>query len=122
MVKKKSLKNLKPVRPGQVLNPHGRPKLESCFSDVSRALLKSNEIDVTYTIGKKTKKIYARTKENFNLVLACVLIVEGLHGNIKAITELIDRVEGRPLAKVETNQQQITYIISDDFLPSKEGA
>ena len=43
MVKKKSLKNLKPVKPGQVLNPAGRPPKARCIPDILKLI--GDEID-----------------------------------------------------------------------------
>lgn len=40
MVTEKSLKNLKPAKPGEIRNPHGRPPKSKCLADCLDAELK----------------------------------------------------------------------------------
>jgi predicted secreted Zn-dependent protease len=101
----KGWNNLRPVKKGEVRNPHGRPPLELTFSDIAREILSSNSLDITYTFpGKKepvTKHIELKTTRTFYHGLVSALLNEGLSGNVMAARELVNRVQGMPKQEVD---------------------
>jgi len=98
--------NLKPWKPGQSGNPNGRPPIEKTFSAVAREMLSAQEITISWAVNHGEKHRTLKAAPSFNHALAAVLIMEGLDGNVRAISELIDRTEGKPLqaAIVETKE------------------
>jgi len=90
---------------GKSGNPKGRPKMESTFSDTARELMEAKEINVSWNINGKEKKLRLTSDHNMYHGIAAALIVESLKGNTKAIRELIDRTEGKAImrASVESN-------------------
>lgn len=98
--------NLRPQKRGEPPPPGvGRPKKENTFSDIAREMLKSKKIDIQYTFPKNGKMItssmHMEADKTMNHSLAAVLIKEGMSGNVKAIQEIIDRVEGKPSQKLD---------------------
>ncbi len=123
--KKRSLANLQPAQKGEVRNPYGRPKKEHTFSDTARELLSAEElcIEITLTDGKK-KRIELKSTKNFHYGLVAALIVEGLKGNVQAIRELVDRVEGKAAQNLQISgsnevQEMITRIITKKEFENK---
>jgi len=80
---------LKPFKPGQSGNPGGRPK-KLPITDALRDLLEK----------PVPAKIDAR-KLTANHVLALQLIAQGAKGDLKAIAEIADRCEGKPMQRHE---------------------
>ena len=107
-------------KPGQSGNPKGRPKKEHTFSDTAREMLAATSIDVTWTINGKVKTLHLQSTKNMHYGMAAALIMESLKGNVNAVRELVNRVEGRAIqtinADLSANGMNITI-----GLPEKEG-
>lgn len=88
--------NIEPykMKPGETLNPHGRPKGSKNLSTILREML-SEEVEVVID-GKKEKK-------SFQDVIIRKLIKKANDGDMRAIQEIFDRVEGK--AKQEIDQK-----------------
>jgi hypothetical protein len=91
MVQKKSLKNLKPVKLGQVLNPHGRPKKISCIPDILREI--GDEVD------PKTGA------PNLETVMR-IVYNKALQGAAWAVEFIAERCEGKVAFRVEALEKQ----------------
>jgi hypothetical protein len=77
------------MKPGETLNPAGRPKGSKNLSTILRKMLEE-EIEITNEEGKKEKK-------KLQDVLVRKLIKQAVSKeNLKAIQEIFDRVEGKP--------------------------
>jgi len=98
--RKTKSENLKPWKKDQSGNPAGRPPIEKTFSTAAREMLKAQEITISWAVGYAQKQRTLKAAPSFNHVLAAVLIMEGLDGNVRAISELLDRAEGRPAQTV----------------------
>ena len=98
----------------------GRPKKEHTFSDTAREMLAATAIDVTWTINGKVKTLHLQSTKNMHYGMAAALIMESLKGNVNAVRELVNRVEGRAIqtinADLSANGMNITI-----GLPEKEG-
>ena len=88
---------------GESGNPNGRPKLGSTFSETARELLEAKEINVSWTMNGKTKRLSLESDKDMYHGMVAALIIEGLKGNTKAIRELIDRTEGKAMMRAEVS-------------------
>jgi len=104
--RKKKSENLKPWKKGQSGNPAGRPPIEKTFSTAAREMLQAQEITISWAVGYAQKQRTLKAAPSFNHVLAAVLIMEGLDGNVRAISELLDRTEGKPVQMNILNTEQ----------------
>lgn len=86
------LENLKKFEKGESGNPNGRPKGAKSLSTILRDML-DESIDV-----KEGDKVI---KKNFADVIVRKLIQKANAGEIKAITEIFDRVEGKSKQAVD---------------------
>lgn len=87
-------KNLKPVQKGEKgRNPAGRPKGRKNASTVLRELLECKIADV----DENGNKIQISSMEK----MLKTLIIKGHEGDIKAIREILERIEGKAVAKHE---------------------
>jgi ribosomal 50S subunit-associated protein YjgA (DUF615 family) len=92
---------------GESGNPAGRPKGTRNLSTILREMLEE-EIEVNVE-GKKERK-------QFQEVIIRKLIKKASDGDIKAITEILDRVEGKAKQTVEQSgktEQELTVRILD---------
>lgn len=79
VISEASLANLKPIQPGEIRNPEGRPK--------------------DTPLKKAAKQLIAEYKEALAEalpMLSPVLIKQAMRGDVPAIKELHDRAMGRP--------------------------
>lgn len=90
--------NLTPWKKGHKHAPgNGRPKGSySIVSSLQKII--NREIEIKDPFSKKM------TKGQMRDFLALRLVAEGLNGNIKAIQECFDRLDGKALQKIEQNQ------------------
>lgn len=88
--RKRSLANLRPFKPGQSGNPNGRPK-STTVSDALRQALKG----VDSRDGRTLAQVVAEE------LIALATKGRGGHIKIRAIQEIVDRVEGKPRQSVE---------------------
>ena len=86
---------------GKSGNPKGRPAKVKYFSDTARELMAAKDIDVTWTVGGKVKTLKLTSSQDMHYGIAAALILEALKGNVVAARELVDRIEGKPLQKID---------------------
>jgi len=104
---------------GKSGNPNGRPKQEKCFSAIARQLLKAKRLDISCAFTNlKTGKLESKhfeieSEKTIYHALVAVLAAKGLGGDIKAIQELVDRVEGKAL---QVTKDEATSEIMGDVL------
>jgi uncharacterized protein DUF5681 len=96
-----SLKNLTPFKPGQSGNPTGRPKKRLPITDRYVALLES---PIEENERKKLKLPKGATNADA-IVLQVIRLAR--KGNLRAIKEICDRVEGKPSTRVEREDRSI---------------
>ncbi|MGD0572286.1 MAG: DUF5681 domain-containing protein [Sedimentisphaerales bacterium] len=89
-----SVEDLIPYKPGETGNPHGRPKGSKGIAATLRKYLKA-KINFQNPITKKEGRMSAHD------IMAIRLIVSGMSGNLKAIGQIYDRLEGRPKQAVD---------------------
>lgn len=97
-----SLKNLIKIKPGQVLNPNGRPKStdSKCLTSTLKNFL-DKEIKREYD-GKKT------SKHGIIEHLVNVLVNKALSGDQRAIELIFDRVEGKIKSQEEDKMDDLS--------------
>ncbi len=103
---KKAYQNLS--KPGKTNNPNGRPPKERTFSDTARQMLSAEAMDITYTYPSKglksgniTRRVNLKSTKTFYHGMVAALVCEGLDGNVAAIRELVNRVEGLPPQSID---------------------
>jgi len=96
MVNKKHL-----FQPGESGNPAGRPKGTHCISDAYRELLKGQNIHVEWTVNGKKKHLHLESDKNLAYGLASATMMEALKGNIRAMQEIADRVQGKAKQSID---------------------
>ena len=110
-----NLDNLKPMKPGETLNPKGYPKGVPHSKTRLKRLLQITE-NLTNPITKET--------EGFSVAeqLDLAQIVRAKKGDTRAYTALMDRLEGKPTQYVdmdvgdkvkETTEQKIKDFLND---------
>lgn len=101
---------------GESGNPNGRPKGARSLSTILRAMLEE-EIEITVD-GKKEKK-------QFQDVIIRKLIKKANDGDLRAIQEIFNRIEGKPQDKIDltTMGEKLTHpvqeVIVRDFSTKK---
>lgn len=98
-------------KPGEVHNPKGAPKKDQAFSKIARKLLGSKKINLSFEIEAtdqhgilkvSKKKLKVKTSgPDFYHALISIMIMKGMKGDNKSITELINRTQGTPLQEIE---------------------
>ena len=78
-----------PVKPGEILNPHGRPKGSRNLSTLLKEI-----IELKNTDGK-----------TYGEILMAKLYEKGFKGSERAIEIIMDRLEGKPLQKQEIKHE-----------------
>jgi len=91
-------------------NPTGRPKGSRNLSTILRAMLEE-DVEILNDDGVKEKK-------QFQDAIIQKLVKKAAAGEIKAITEIFDRVEGK--AKQEISMNLETRKSVDDLFPSED--
>lgn len=81
--------NLIPYKPGQSGNPKGRPKGSKGIAATLRKYLKA-KVNFQNPITKKEGRMSAYD------IMAIRLIVSAMSGNLKAIGQIYERLEGKP--------------------------
>lgn len=93
----KGLQNLKMWKPGQSGNPAGRPKKGMTISDCMRDILAGTEISVTMKQPRKKPVTYeVSSNRNLGYAVAAAAIMRAVKGDVLAIKEVCDRVQGKP--------------------------
>ena len=107
-------------KPGQSGNPKGRRPNEKTFSDTARELMQATSIDVSWTINGKTKTLQLKSTKNMHYGMAAALIMESLKGNVNAIREIVNRIEGKAVQTINADLSVDGTNITIG-LPEKEG-
>lgn len=86
--------NIEPykMKPGETLNPYGRPRGSKNLSTILREML-DEEVEVTID-GKKEKR-------TFQDVIIRKLIKKANDGDMRAIQEIFDRTEGKATQSID---------------------
>lgn len=95
---------------GESGNPAGRPKGSRNLSTILKAMLEE-DIEIENEDGTKEKK-------QFQDAIIQKLVKKAVNGEIKAITEIFDRTEGK--AKQEISMNLETRKNVDDLFPSED--
>lgn len=94
------------MKPGETLNPHGRPKGSRNLSTILREFL-DEEIELSDGEKKKYKEVIIRK-----------LIKKANDGDLRAITEIFDRVDGKPKQEIHHEVTETGFLnidpLSDD--------
>ena len=110
--------NLKPPwKKGQSGNPKGRPRKKHITDEL--LLLLKQKITLKNPLNKQDEE--KTIKEH----LSTIILAKGLSGDMRAIRELLDRVEGKPEQEVtniniDTNIDTMTEIQIDEELKQIE--
>jgi hypothetical protein len=114
--------------PGNTANPNGAPPKAERFSEAAKRMLEAREVNIEYTFPKNgklvTSRLHLESTTTINDSLVAALIKEGMDGNVQAISELVDRVEGKPRQAVDLGGQKDNplYVISDSDLDGELAA
>jgi len=90
----------------------GRPKKSETYSDTLRELLSGQNIEVTWTINGKEKKLKVSSDKNIYYGIASSQIMEALKGSVQAQKEIVDRIQGKAQQNINMNNLED---ISDQF-------
>lgn len=99
------------IKPGQTLNPNGRPKKAQVYSDVLRDLLSGEEIHVVihYPSNKKKKPtmihLQVDSGKNMYYAVAAAQLIKAIKGDTYAAKEIIDRVQGKPAQAITVDDR-----------------
>lgn len=98
----KSLANLKPPKKGEVRNPNGRGNSKNTKTILERFL----------NLEMKQKNPFTQEIENMSVLELMNLkqIANALEGDLAAFKEVIDRHEGKVVAKIEQTTDQTVKI------------
>lgn len=104
--------NLIPAKKGEVRNPNGRPKgIPNTATRLKRLL----------ELEQSMKNPVTGELENFTVAeqMDMAMIKEARKGNVKAYTQLVDRLEGKPAQAVDmtSNGETLTNVI---YMPAKK--
>ena len=100
-------------KPGESGNPKGRPPKKGSYTDSLRRVLEAEEMCIELLVNGEAKKIHVVSKgKNFYDGIAVVQIMEALKGNMQAIRDISDRVDGRPIQMVSTTTDNQGIIAS----------
>ena len=80
-------------QPGQSGNPNGRPKKEQCFTDLLREALRQKTKAGT-TVAEEVIKVWTSRMQA---------------GDLRAIQEAWDRIEGKPAQRIEADVRDMTF-------------
>ena len=98
--------NLKPCKPGETANPNGRPKGSRNFKTVLREMLAGLDPDKDW--GNPLAK---------QLIKLAFSIHTKDTDKLKALKEILDRLEGKPMQPIEqTDKKDIKIIFPSDKL------
>lgn len=92
MMHENSLKNLVPCKPGNSTNWKGRPKGSKNLSTLLKQYLETKTLITVNPLNQKTTK-GLKTKD----VIALQLLAKAARGDLRAITEVLDRVDGKSI-------------------------
>jgi len=106
MPSEKSLRNLKPAKPGEVRNPKGRPKdklgeamrmlTAQSFAEMANLIVRGNIADLQAVINDKDAEVLKK-------VIATTVVNMMKKGDINALDTLLNRLVGKVKDKVEVN-------------------
>lgn len=116
-----SLANLKPIQPGEVRNPDGMKKGTVHFKTILQKVL--DEGDQTIYVRDSDGKVLTDERTGMPIVdkivtkadaIAVKLVELALMGDLKAITEVINRVDGMPVQELKRTPEDsgVAYTVN----------
>lgn len=104
------------IKPGEVRNPNGRPKRKGSYADSLHKVMTSDEVVLSLKINGKTNKNTIKTEQkNFYMAVAIVQLREALRGNMVAIKDIADRIDGKPMQAVEVDDKTDDKLTATDL-------
>lgn len=89
-------------KPGQSGNPKGRPTLAKTFAPLMRELLDGKAVKTTITLPDGSRKTWNFTAStSLRKALAIRLLARAIAGDIAAIREVLNRVDGMPTQPID---------------------
>ena len=83
-------------------NPNGRPVKKGSYTDSLRKVLEAQEMKVSLVVNDNRKVIDVKCEgKSFYDGIAVVHVMEALKGNLQAIKDISDRVDGKVTDKKE---------------------
>ena len=83
-------------------NPNGRPVKKGSYTDSLRKVLEAHEMKVSLVVNDNRKVIDVKCEgKSFYDGIAAVHVMEALKGNLQAIKDISDRVDGKAIQKTE---------------------
>ena len=99
-------------------NPNGRPPKGQALAEVYRNILEAERVVVKSFKDGSEQEMEFVGAPTMKHRMAIVLLGMALSGDIHAIREFADRVDGKPTQQIES-KGNVSLIISDDFLPKE---
>jgi len=99
-------------------NPNGRPPKGQALAEVYRNILEAERVVVKSFKDGSEQEMEFVGAPTMKHRMATVLLGMALSGDIHAIREFADRVDGKPTQQIES-KGNVSLIISDDFLPKE---
>ena len=113
--KARSLLNLRPpVRKGEVLNPHGRPKKEICIPDMLREM---GDRPVPPALLASLRKKYGAAHDPKTMREAVLLATyaEAVEGDTYARQFIAERTEGKVTEKLEVEEVAPARVVFEEI-------
>jgi len=98
--------------PGFSGNPAGPGKIENTYTNTLRALMGAESIEVKMTLNGVKKDINLKSKSDMHTLIASRQIESAASGDPRAAKEIVNRLEGKAVAKV-TGTIQVNHVILD---------
>ncbi len=96
-ISEKSLKNLVPIKKGQVLNPNGRPK----------------DISITSLLRKELRRLDPESKKTYKQLFVEALVKHAIKGQPQIMNYILDRHDGKV---VEEYRHEINNKLSIELI------
>ena len=113
MMTPKQLKNLRPIKKGEVKNPYGRPKKGESFADLferfGKLAISKNKNILKLCLDDLPPELLKEIKTVKHLA-AFRLLMKAAKGDLKATEILMDRQEGKPnqfIAQMDVTPQPL---------------
>jgi len=97
--KKRQLANLRPIKKGEVRNPHGRPKKEVCITSIINEML-TEQANIKDKNGVRVEKTWLQLYSE-------AVLRHAIKGNSTAIKEIWDRIDGKQSQDINLNVRRI---------------
>jgi hypothetical protein len=100
--RKKAMPRGKPIKPGEVRNPHGRPRKEDTMSDCIREYLAGS---VNTESGEKLTRMQ---------IAARAMYKKAIGGDSSMMREMLDRGFGKIKDNVDINSVQLVQLVDPE--------